>query len=103
MTDPDPVDIHIGRRAAIRRQTLGLSSGDVAEALGLDEAALHDLEGGVRSVAARQLWIWSGLLQVPMAWFFKLPSESPKPLTHMIFVPNPDFDWPGDADPAAMH
>ncbi len=103
MTDPDPVDIHIGRRAAVRRQTLGLSPGDVAQALGLDEAALHELEAGLRRIAARQLWTWSGLLQVQMAWFFKVPIEAPQPLTHMIFVPNPDFDWPSDADPAALH
>ena len=103
MTDPDPVDIHIGQRAASRRQSLGLAPGDVAQALGLDEAALHDLEAGLRGVAASQLWIWSNLLQVPIAWSFKVPAEAPGPLTRMIFVPNPDFDWPGDADPTAVH
>ncbi len=103
MTDPDPVDVHIGRRAASRRQSLGLAPGDVARAMGLDEAALQDLEAGARRVAARQLWIWSGLLQVPVAWFFRVSVEAPQPLTQMIFVPNPDFDWPGDADPTAVH
>ncbi len=100
---PDPVDIHIGRLAAGRRRSLGLSLADVARALGLDEAGLSDLELGLHRVAARQLWAWSGLLRVPIAWFF----AAPPPLTQMIFVPNPDVDWPdferyGDAD-TALH
>ena len=103
MSDPDPIDIHIGQRAAGRRQSLGLPSADVARGLGVDEAVLLDLEGGRRRVAARQLWVWSGLLRVPMAWFFKAPAEASPPVAQMIFVPNPDFDWSGDADPTAVH
>ncbi len=103
MTDPDPIDIHIGRRAAIRRQTLGLSTGDVAQALGVNETAVYDLERGASRVEARQLWVWSSLLQVPMAWFFRLSTEASHRTTHMVFVPNPDFDWPGQADPTTLN
>lgn len=103
MTDPDPVDMHIGKRAALRRQSLGLPAVEVARALGLDEAGLHDLEGGIRRIAARQLWTWSTLLCVPIAWFFKEGPAAPQPAAHMIFVPNPDFEWPGEADPGAVH
>ena len=109
MTDstasPDLVDLHIGQRAAVRRRSLGLPPDAVARALGVDETALHDLERGRGRVAARQLWTWSGVLQVPIAWFFKVPAEGPQPSAgvQLIFVPNPDFDWSGDGEPTPIH
>ena len=69
------VDAHIGERAAARRKTLGLSLGDVAQALGVDGAVMVDLEHGRRRIAARQLWALSRRLEVPMAWFFKTPGH----------------------------
>ena len=103
MTEPNPIDRHIGRRAAVRRQSLGLPPGDVARGLGLDEAGLEDLERGMRRIAARQLWTWSGLLRVPVAYFFTAQDEAPQAFAHMIFVPDPDLDWPEEADPTAVH
>ena len=111
-----PVDRHIGGRAAERRQALGLALGDVAQTLEVDGASLDQLEGGHRRFAARQLWKLSRRLQVPMAWFFKIPGEPPQPrasasrispadLTkaQLIFVPNPDLDRSSDGEPVPVY
>ena len=115
-----PVDRHIGGRATERRQALGLAIGDVAHTLEVDGASLDQLEGGHQRFAARQLWKLSRRLQVPMAWFFKIPGEpsqpqapprkapssetvpaEPKP--QLIFVPNPDLDRWDDAEAVRIH
>ncbi len=116
-----PIDKYIGGRAAERRQALGLALGDVAQALEVDGALLDRLEGGHQRFAARQLWTLSRRLQVPMAWFFKAPGETPsaktspskadtgkthpgEPVTaSLIFVPNPDLDPAGDGEPVPLH
>jgi transcriptional regulator with XRE-family HTH domain len=109
------IDRHIGGRAAERREALGLSLGDVAQALEVDGALLAQLEGGRRRFAARQLWMLSRRLQVPMAWFFMVPGEPPQRAraarttptdpakTRLVFVPNPDLDRSDDADPVRVH
>ena len=109
------VDRHIGGRAAERRRALGLALGDVAQALEVDGASLDQLEGGHQRFAARQLWKLSRRLQVPMAWFFKVPGEPPHKApaarttptdpakTRLVFVPNPDLDRSDDADPVQVH
>ncbi len=102
------IDRHIGSRAAERRRALGLALGDVARALEVDGVLLDQLEGGHQRFAARQLWKLSRHLEVPMAWFFKVPGEAPSPRADpargaMIFVPNPDLDPTGDGDPIPMH
>ena len=116
-----PIDKHIGGRAAERRQALGLALGEVAQALEVDCALLDRLEGGHQRFAARQLWTLSRRLQVPMAWFFKVPGETsplktPSPKADpgkagpgepvkasLIFVPNPDLDPAGDGEPVPLH
>ena len=114
-TETCSVDRHIGGRAAERRQALGLAPGDVAQALEVDRASLDQLERGHQRFAARQLWKLSRRLQVPMAWFFKVPGESahkapaskatPADPTNaqLIFVPNPDLALPDDAEAVQVH
>ena len=100
---PDIVDRHIGARACARRHALGLTLHDVAQALGVDGAALYELEHGRRRFAARQLWTLSHRLQVPVTWFFKTAADGTQAndsrSIEMIFVPNPDLDRRGGGEP----
>ncbi len=103
---PDIVDRHIGGRAGARRQALGLTLDDVAQALGVDGAALYELEHGYRRFAARQLWTLSHRLQVPVTWFFNTVADGAQAndshSIEMIFVPNPDLDRRGGGEPVPI-
>lgn len=75
------LDQHIGRRTSDRREALGLSVGHVATHVGLTADELLRCEAGSRRIAAHELFLLSGVLQVRVTYFFegyacKLGSEA---------------------------
>jgi transcriptional regulator with XRE-family HTH domain len=75
MGDPNPIDVHVGRRVRLRRTLLGLSQEKLAEALGLTFQQVQKYERGANRVGASRLFDLSRVLDVPVAFFFDEMSD----------------------------
>ena len=65
----------VGRRLRTRRRLLGLTQAAGGEACGLTFQQVHKYESGLMMVSATRLWKLSGVLGVPLSYFFEgLPS-----------------------------
>ena len=67
--EPNPVDIHVGKRIRLRRNLLGWSQEKLGSLLGLTFQQIQKYEKGLNRVSASRLWyhffmmIWIKLLQ----------------------------------------
>jgi len=68
--DPNPIDVHVGRRVRLRRTLLGLSQEKLGEALGLTFQQVQKYERGANRVGASRLFDLSRVLDVPVSFFF---------------------------------
>lgn len=68
---PHPVDAHVGRRIRRRRLSLGLTQGELAEALGLSFQQVQKYELGSNRVSASRLFMLAQALGKRVAWFFE--------------------------------
>lgn len=65
----------IGRRLRTRRRLLGLTQAQVGQACGLSFQQVHKYESGSMMISASRLWKLSGVLGVPVSYFFEgMPS-----------------------------
>ena len=67
---PSPIDVHVGSRIRLRRTFIELSQQRLAEALGLTIQQIQKYERGSKRVAAQRLFDLSGVLDVPVSFFF---------------------------------
>ena len=67
---PNPVDRHVGGRVRMRRMMLGMSQEKLGEALGLTFQQVQKYEKGTNRIGASRLQQISGILQVPVSFFF---------------------------------
>ncbi|MBB2174772.1 helix-turn-helix domain-containing protein [Gluconacetobacter johannae] len=67
---PSPVDVHVGSRIRLRRTLMGLSQERLADAVGLTFQQVQKYERGVNRVSASRLFELSGVLDVPVSFFF---------------------------------
>lgn len=67
---PNPVDRHVGGRIRMRRKTLGVSQGYLAEALKLTFQQVQKYESGANRVSASKLYEIAKTLQVRVPYFF---------------------------------
>src|SRR6202140_1213411 len=65
-----PVDAHIGQKIRARRNLLGLSQTDLAEAAGITFQQVQKYEKGINRVGASRLQQFSEALGVPPSYFF---------------------------------
>ena len=70
MSNPHPVDTHVGKRARLRRTMLGMSQEVVANALGITFQQLQKYERGTNRMSASRLYELSKTLKVPVSYFF---------------------------------
>ncbi len=98
---PNPVDVHVGARLRVRRTLLGMNQTDLGDALGLTFQQVQKYERGTNRISASRLYDLSGVLDVPVEYFFdemptavaasspatekrgrakKLPSHEPDPM-----------------------
>ncbi len=68
---PQPVDVHVGRRARERRTLEGMSQTAVAEKLGLTFQQLQKYERGDNHISASRLYELAQLFDVPVSYFFE--------------------------------
>ncbi len=77
--EPDPVDIHVGRRVAERRRLLNLSQADLASHVDYSYKQIQKYEHGVNRVSVSVLYEFSQALDVPISFFFEgLPDKASK-------------------------
>ncbi len=67
---PRPLDVHVGRRVRLRRTMLGMSQEKLGEALGLTFQQVQKNEKGTNRIGASRLFELSGVLDVPVMYFF---------------------------------
>ena len=73
---PNPIDIHVGRRVRQRRTLLGLSQEKLGEAVGLTFQQIQKYERGANRISASRLYAFSHVLDVPVPFFFEdMPPE----------------------------
>lgn len=68
--DANPIDIYVGKRIRLRRNTLGMSQEQLAEKLGLTFQQVQKYEKGINRVGASRLWDLSVVLDAPIIFFF---------------------------------
>jgi transcriptional regulator with XRE-family HTH domain len=66
-----PVDAHIGQKIRTRRNLLGLSQTELADAAGITFQQIQKYEKGVNRVGASRLQQFSEALGVPPSYFFE--------------------------------
>lgn len=65
-----PVDVHVGKRIRHRRWMVGMTQQQLAEKVGIKFQQIQKYETGMNRVSASRLWDISGVLGVPVAFFF---------------------------------
>jgi transcriptional regulator with XRE-family HTH domain len=76
---PDPVDLHVGRTVKEQRMSLGLSQGEIAEALGLTFQQVQKYEKASNRISASKLYALASVLKVPIYYFFQGLDSSAMP------------------------
>lgn len=69
--EPDPVDVHVGKRIWQRRRELGLSRRALGEVIGVGLKQVNKYETAVNRVSGGRLYEIALALGVPVAWFFE--------------------------------
>jgi transcriptional regulator with XRE-family HTH domain len=67
----NPIDRHVGRRVAERRQMLRYSQAQLAQAVGVTFQQIQKYERGVNRIAASRLWEMADFLNVDLNYFFE--------------------------------
>ncbi|MDI3469406.1 MAG: Transcriptional regulator, Xre family [Pseudolabrys sp.] len=68
---PNPIDKHVGSRVRMRRMMLGMSQEKLGDSLGLTFQQVQKYEKGTNRIGASRLQHISGILQVPVSFFFE--------------------------------
>ncbi len=68
--EPNPIDIHVGKRIRIRRNLLGWSQEKLGDLLGLTFQQIQKYEKGLNRVSASRLWDFSVVMDTPVSFFY---------------------------------
>lgn len=72
---PNSIDVTVGTRVRLRRMTLGMSQGALAQAVGVTFQQVQKYEAGTNRISASRLQGIAQALNVPMSYFFEDPGE----------------------------
>ncbi len=94
---PNPIDIHVGRRIRVRRTLLGMSQEKLGDAIGLTFQQVQKYERGANRVGASRLFDLSGVLDVPVQFFFddmatEVSDQAPRLRAGLADTPAVEFD-----------
>ncbi len=78
MFTPDPIDVYVGSRVRMRRTLLGMSQEKIGNALGLTFQQIQKYERGANRISSSKLFKMSGLLDVPVSYFFEDMPDQPE-------------------------
>lgn len=65
------VDIHVGTRLKQRRVAMGMSQGELAEAVGITFQQVQKYERGANRMSASRLYEFANVLDVTVGYFFE--------------------------------
>ena len=82
----NPIDLHVGKQLSIRRVSLGMTQGQLAEQVGVRFQQIQKYEVGHNRISASRMWDIAAVLQVPVTYFFEGLSSS---------VPETGESWRG--------
>ncbi|UXM95765.1 helix-turn-helix domain-containing protein [Bartonella sp. HY329] len=68
---PDPIDVYVGSRIRLRRNSIGLSQEKLGEQLGITFQQVQKYEKGTNRVGASRLQAIAETLEVPVSFFFE--------------------------------
>ncbi len=69
--NPDPIDIHVGKRVRLRRTLLGMSQEKLGKAIRLTFQQVQKYERGTNRIGSSRLYQLSQVLDVPVSFFFE--------------------------------
>ena len=70
ITNPNPIDIHVGSRVRLRRILMGMSQTKLGKALGVTFQQVQKYERGANRIGSSRLYHLSQILDVPVSFFF---------------------------------
>ena len=86
---PDPVDVHVGKRLAARRLSMGMNQSQLGAALGVTFQQVQKYEKGTNRVSASMMHRAADALGVQESFFFEgLRGEKPQPSVDLMTLPN---------------
>lgn len=68
--EPNPIDVHVGKRIKIRRNLLGWSQETLGAKLGLTFQQVQKYEKGLNRVSASRLWDFAVVMDAPISFFY---------------------------------
>ena len=68
---PDPVDVHVGRRLRMRRLMLKMSQTKAGQATGITFQQIQKYEKGANRISSSRLDQFAKLMGVPVTFFFE--------------------------------
>lgn len=71
MGEPNPIDVHVGKRIKLRRNLLGWSQEKLGDMLGLTFQQIQKYEKGLNRVSASRLWDFSVVMEAPVSFFYE--------------------------------
>jgi transcriptional regulator with XRE-family HTH domain len=94
---PNPIDVHVGARIRLRRTLLGISQEKLAEAIGLTFQQVQKYAKGANRVSSSRLYDLSGILDIPLSYFFEemsagVSAQTPSALIKTKQHPNIDYE-----------
>lgn len=69
--EPNPVDVFVGGRLRSRRNLIGITQENLAEAAGITFQQVQKYEKGRNRLSASRLYQFSRVLEVPVSYFFE--------------------------------
>ena len=98
LSDPNPVDIHVGKRLRQRRTFIGMTQEQLGAALGITFQQIQKYERGANRIGASRLFDICRILDVPPQFFFEsMPANADAPVTDAVPAP-PRSDDPVDRE-----
>ena len=88
---PNPIDKHVGSRVRMRRMMLSMSQEKLGDALGLTFQQVQKYEKGTNRIGASRLQQISGILSVPVSFFFEGAPHSGGHAAGMGEAPSPAY------------
>jgi transcriptional regulator with XRE-family HTH domain len=79
LSDPNPVDIHVGKRLRQRRTFIGMTQEQLGAALGITFQQVQKYERGANRIGASRLFDICRILEVQPQFFFESMPEGAEP------------------------
>ena len=74
--DPNPIDVHVGKRVRARRTLMGLSQSKLGKAIDTTFQQVQKYERGMNRISSSRLYQIAQVLDLPIPYFFDdLPAE----------------------------